>query len=58
MGRVAGLTERYVLELQQWQCIIEAPPASALAPTGTAVVYGQTAFDGEQILEVNRSFPR
>lgn len=45
-------------ELLQWQPVIEAPPAVALPPTGTAVLYGQMPLpsDGnsrrEQVLEV------
>lgn len=41
VGRVAAVTGRYVLELQQWQPVIEAPPPSALPDAGTAVLYGQ-----------------
>ena len=55
VGRVVPVTERHVIELQQWQPIIEAPPASALPPTGTATLYGQVALAptlGETLLDV------
>lgn len=55
VGRVTATTERYTIEIQQWQPIIEAPPPATLHPLTTiGAVYGQRTLpaNGDALLQL------
>lgn len=55
VGRFTAATERYTVEIQQWQPIIEAPPPATLNPLTTiGAVYGRQALpgNGEALLQL------
>lgn len=53
VGRVVGITEPHVLEVLQFQPVIEAPAAAVLPSNGTATVYGRGRLPaGSALLEI------